>query len=550
MSNQATKPGGSSAATELRKQRVRAVNELKREMSDARQSIEQRQERRAFAYSSQPGAIAAAAGKAKSNPGAKLPKPVRGVPAANSWQAANRSGKRPRATAAPWTGMADAFLTSQTHAALRNEARQAGRRFTLAQAMLARMCDLVISDGLIIKCTSKDTAYAAAANAHIKQFLKNPTMRGRGHTWTRVLHRVIRALGTDGDIGLVFNTLAKIEEIQSERIVNPGGIWAMDTDSCIGGVEVDSYGAPVAFNVQSRAAALTMYGGGDTTKVAAEDMFFVINPIGEDSGQTRGVPFLTWGITLIELLETYVEDQSIAAKIATLFGLIYKVAGNQNPASELDVDESATAQAGEPTRSQTFEPGYSLTIGPDESVEQVKPEYPQQNARDFATLVSMMATCSIGLPLILVLLDPSQTNFHGFKSAISVSFRMVNYMQELVSDITQWAIERSLAVEIRAGRLTQPEDWNALKIVCPPMPTPDFGKDVDAIGKAISLNLMDKSTGTQLLGTGDADEIAASREREVADEKAKGITPIIAGAGPNPADAEADPEEKPKDKKK
>lgn len=485
-----------------------------------------------------------------------MPQAIRGVPAANAWQAANRNGARPRATTAPWAGMADAFLTSQTHAALRNEARQAGRRFTLAQAMLARMCDLVVSDGLIIKCTSKDAAYAEKANAHIKKFLKNPTMRGRGHTWTRVLHRLVRAMGTDGDKGLVFNTLGKIEEIESERIVNPGGLWQMDTDQCIGGVEVDAYGAPLFYNVQSRTAALTMYGAAsDCVRVPADDMYFVTNPIGEDSGQTRGVPFLTWAITLIELLETYVEDQAIAAKIATFFGLIYKVAGAQNPASELDEDVSATAQPGQPTREQTFAPGYSLTIGEKESVEQVKPEYPQQNARDFATLVSMMSTASIGLPLILVLLDPSQTNFHGFKSAISVSYRMINYLQELVSDVTQWGIERSLAVEIRAGRMTQPEDWNSLRIVCPPMPTPDFGKDVDAIGKAISLNLMDKETGTQLLGTGDAADIAANREREVADEKAKGITPIVAGAGPNPADAEktdeaSDETDKSKKKKK
>lgn len=511
------------------------VAEIKKMRSEHRRELRallradgERRARRGSAYQSQPGAMAAANGQASGQArGSGRLRAIAAVPQSRTWQAANRH--KLRVTERPYAGMADAFLTSQTHKALRDEARQCARRFSLAQALLGRMTDLVVGDGFIITHGSTDRQFAEAAQALLDAELSAPTLRGPGHSWTRVLRRMVRAMGTDGDHGLIDTTLGKFEEIQSERIVNPGGIWIPDTSQLMGGVETDEFGAPIAYHIQSRAAALTSYvGTSEMRRVAARDMYFLTSPLLEDSGQTRGVPFLTPAIPLIELLESYIEDQALAAKIATYFGLIMKTASGQSPVSEIDQDDTS-AGTGEPSTEIKLGPGYTATIKNDESIEQLKPEYPVQSARDFATLIGMHASASMGLPLILTMLDPSDVNFHGFKSATSVAYRgLFNIQAELV-DVTRWACRRILGNAMHDGRLRFVPDWDALSITPPPMPTPDFGADVKATVEAINNNLMTRELGTQLLGTGTAQAIAAKRAEEVAYDVAHGITPRVPG---------------------
>jgi len=454
--------------------------------------------------------------------------PVSMVPTNRAFPAADRN--RVRATLTPYSGLADNFLTGYTQRKLREECRQAKRRFTLAKSMVNRMADLMIADGLILKLTTADEEYNKAAKLLLENWCNAPTLKGRGRSMTQALRSVSNEWDCAGDIAWVYTKDGLIQEIEADRIVNPGG-WAMtDTSTCVGGVEIDESGKPVAFHVQSRADALAgLAGTNGVVRIPAADVYFSVNPVDQEVGQTRGLPSLASAVPLIELLETYVEDMARAAKMATFLGYIFKTEDGSNPLSELEGDVDNPA-AGTPAHNLELQTGYSLTLGANESVEQLHPEYPTAYARDFASMVGMQCTASGGLPLILVLLDPSQTNFHGFKSAIAVCFRQIAYKQAAIIDMFKWACERRLADAIRAGELKFVEDWNAMHVIAPSLPTPDFGADVDAHIKAVQANLETADTATQQLGTGDAADIRRVRALEVADEKSKQITPVVAGA--------------------
>jgi capsid protein len=440
---------------------------------------------------------------------------------------------RLRTTPAPMSGLADNFLSGIARKKLSEECRQAARRFTLAKAMRNRMADLVVADGFLFKMTSSNAGFNAMATTALTEFLKAPTIKGRGRSITQVLRGNVHEWAQSGDQIWAYvqgENGGVLQEIEGDRITNPGGSFTMDTANCVGGVETDDVGRPIGFYVQSRAEALSSLSGlAGVTRVDAADAFFSVNPIDWEVGQTRGVPFLAAAVPLIELLETYVEDQARAAKMATFLGFIFKTESGQNPLSEMQTDLS-DAPEGTPDKNIELQTGYSVTLAPNETVEQLKPEYPTPYARDFASLLGMQASASMGLPLILVLLDPSQTNYHGFRSAIAVCFRQIGLMQEALMEQFKWLCERKLADLIRDDKLPFVPDWNSISVSGPSLPSADFGADVDAWIKAVAANLATEERATQELGTGEAADIRRVRAMEVKDEAEKGITPQMAGA--------------------
>jgi capsid protein len=453
------------------------------------------------------------------------------VPPSRTWEAANRN--RQRKTQAPYAGLADNFLTGITLKHLREETRQACRRFTLAKAMLNRMADLCVADGFILQFESSNPGFNAMAKQLIEGWMRGPTVKGRGLSMTMLMRQLIHAWGTDGDMAFVYLTDGRIYPVESDRIVNPGGWMALDTEHCVAGIEMDEFGAPIKYWVQPRADALTTWNGMvGVSAIDAQDVYFVPNPVDYASGQTRGLPFMTAAVPLIEMLETYVESQANAALLATYMGLVFTTENGAHPMSELETD--VTAAATQPSKEIQLEPGWSVSLQQGEKVEQMQPQYPQQSAKDFATLVGMLASASTGMPLILTLLDPTQATFHGFKSAISVCYKQITFMQENVMDVLRWMISRKLADAMRAGNLPMVKDWSKFTLIPPDMPTPEFGKDVDAAIRAVQSNLMTAEQATQRLGTGNWADIARKRASEAKYERDNGISPVIVGGTAQP----------------
>lgn len=449
--------------------------------------------------------------------------------------------------------LADQALHSQSLELMRAEARQAYRSFSLARALTGRMADLLVADGFVVEPSTLDQTFNDAAHERWERWCRNCTIKQNGRSFTQVLRSIAMAWMLDGDeLVLMVAPNAKregvLQEIEADRVVNPGGSQTRDTATCMAGVEMDDQGAPWYYYIVSRSDGLSdNYSIAlETTPVPAEYAALCTNPLSELVNQTRGEPGLATSVPMLEKIEKYVNDQATAAMIATLFGLVFTT---ENPGS---VASALNTQTGEDQISDDSYPGTAQSVGlqagfmmnckPGEKVEQVKPEFPQQSTKEFVQLLVQMCSADVGLPLILVMLDPSAVNFHGFKSALAVTWRRISFGQDVLAGFIRRVYEWKIAEWIASGELTPPQglmqrdqdgaavvrlqDVARVHIFGPSIPSPDPGKDTEAAVLALNHNLTTKSAVTQNLGNGSARAIAQARAKERAEEIALGIVPM------------------------
>lgn len=457
-----------------------------------------------------------------------------------------RTGPTPPARA-----LADQALTSQALEKMRAETRQAHRSYSLARALTGRMADLLVADGFVVEPTTDDQDFNLAASERWERWCRNCTIRQNGRSFTQVLRGIATAWMLDGDELLLMvagngKREGVLQEIEADRVVNPGGWAKQDTAECIAGVQFDTEGAPTYYYVVSRADALqdTYANVLETTPVAAEYAHLCANPLSELINQTRGEPGLHTSVQTIERIEKYVSDQATAAMIATLFGLVFTTENPGAAASALNTQTGEDQQSddgfGGSAQKVGLQAGFMLTAKPGEELTQVKPEFPQQSTKEFVQLLVQMCAADVGLPLILVMLDPSAVNFHGFKSALAVTWRRMSFGQDVLAGFIRRVYEWKIAEWIASGELTAPasmvrsdeqgmlvrlHDVAKAHIVGPEIPTPDFGQDADGYAKAIEQNLMTRTQATQKLGTGNAAAILRGRAQERKEEIEYGIVP-------------------------
>lgn len=449
-----------------------------------------------------------------------------------------RSGVAP-----PPRTLADQALTSRALELMRAECRAAMREHAMARAMVGRFADFVVSDGFVFRAQSADKEWNTKALSLWARWSRECTVR-QGRSMTQVLRGIVTSWMTSGD-QLIVRTSAEgplgylLQEIEADRVSNPGGTLASDTTDCIGGVELDGFGAAFYYHVINRADALIdNYSRGRTTPVSAEHADLLINPLCESINQTRGEPGLHSSVVAIEKAQRYMDNQLNAANVAPMFGVMIK---SEAPGAALSQLADATGAAApqetgydgstssDGLGNVALEPGFVMALKPGEDIQQVKPEFPQQSTKEFVQLIFQTCAADLGLPLICVMLDPSQTNFHGFKSAISMTWLRVAFAQEVLFGWLERIWCWKIAEWIERGMLEMPADLDkalGVKIIGPAPPSPDLGEDAKAAIDLINNNLSSADMQIERLGLGDGEEIRTQRAVERQREIELGIVPL------------------------
>ncbi len=249
----------------------------------------------------------------------------------------------------------------------------------------------------------------------------------------------------------------RLQLIEGDRIGNPL-INPLDDQKLRGGIEVDDWGAPVAYWVASsypsEYSSFAQY-----KRVRAVGSSGRINVIHlyeqERPGQRRGLPYLAPVIDVLKNLTRYsdsVLQRAIIQSYLTVF--IRSETGEVGDTPFLDNDQKLTET--EKTVNYELGPGAVMGLLPGESIETVNPGGPDQRFDEFYMTNLKLVGMALEIPLE-VLVKHFQSSYSASRAALLDFWRAVKTRRSWISrKFCQVVYEEWLAEAILKGRINAP----------------------------------------------------------------------------------------------
>jgi capsid protein len=357
--------------------------------------------------------------KQKSN---TLPDPREALINAMAFQAMNTfRGGVPTRTSESWqTAMGYRFGTSAEREQItsqRSRAYHAFKNNPIAKTLINTETDNVIGDGLNYQATSDSEEWNREAVDRYYKWLENCSVRGGDlQTGCEVQRFIWGQSRIAGDIGwiLVSRGLdSRIQVVPAENISTPDGMYADKT--VYDGIRFDSTGRPTLFYVlyhDERGIARRW------EPVPARD--FVFLPHFDDPNQARGISCFNTIFDLLAHLDRYVDGVSLAAWMATVFGIVFK---QNSGAKQLGAMPYLANSQGNQQRAVTFENGMVKFVGTDEEVAQVQATQPMQQTPEFIRTMFRMLGQPFDMPLEVIAKDMSSCNFASARIGLLPFYR-------------------------------------------------------------------------------------------------------------------------------
>lgn len=335
---------------------------------------------------------------------------------------------------------------------------------------------------------------------------------------------------TEGDGILLLLENGSTQWIEGLRIRNRNG--GMDTDTCVGGVELSEDGRVLGYHV-----AQWEQGGQRLSNrfefIHADECLYIGNPALRESGQRRMMPRLDAVINKLDDLDRYETSVDKASEMAAMMATYIVRNDNQAPSIKDGINNTLRTASGD-TGSQTAqeraqfkaEPGMVFELGPNETINSVTPGQPSTNFES-KVYTTLQGICSnAGLPLELAFYRFTN-NYAASRSAISAAWmgirdEQASLVDDLLHPLTHWR----LAMAIRNGEIPYVDGWDRMRFDMPGQPSLDYGKDVDAVVKAIAGSVSTRGKGLDRLGEGTHGEFMDEREVELVREEAAGIQTV------------------------
>jgi lambda family phage portal protein len=300
----------------------------------------------------------------------------------------------------------------------RDRAIQAFNNNPVAKTLLKTETDNVIGDGLNFQPTSDDEAWNREAKDRYYQWLDVASVRGPDYLGGCELQRVLwmrsRIAGDIGWILVARGPESRIQVVPSQNIVTPDGQWGDRT--IYDGVKFDEFGAPLTYYV------LYQDQQGNFARrfepVSARD--FVFLPHSTDPAAARGESALTCVLELLNHLDRYVDGLSLAAWMATVFGLMFK---EPTASKQFQGLGSLINSAGQTQRAITLENGQIKYMAPEGEIAQVDAKQPHQYSDNLIRALFRMIGQPFDMPLEVLAKDMSSVNFSSARVGLLPFYR-------------------------------------------------------------------------------------------------------------------------------
>lgn len=299
----------------------------------------------------------------------------------------------------------------------RDRAYQAYDNNPVARTLVQTETDNVIGDGLNYQPASSSEEWNREAEDRYYDWLDECSVRGpdveTGCEVQRSLWSLSRVAGDIGWILVSRGPESRIQTVRAENICTPDGMY--QDKSVYDGIRFDSFGRPTTFYVLTHDER-----DGRRTFTAVDARDFVWLPHMTKPGQARPPSCYTTIFDLLAHLDRYVDGVSLAAWMATVFGIVFK---QNNGAKQLAQMPLATNSQGNQQRTVTFENGMVKYVGTDEEVAQVQATQPMQQTPEFIRTMYRMLGQPFDMPLEVIAKDMSTCTFASARIGLNPFYR-------------------------------------------------------------------------------------------------------------------------------
>jgi lambda family phage portal protein len=423
---------------------------------------------------------------------------------------------------------------------MRERARKVDRDNPVGHGMLNRLVDNVIGEGMTLQARTESADFNKEAEEKWRAFWEAPEVTGlfTGPELERITYREHER---DGDVGWILvsrNNQSRLQLVRADQISTPDTKQSQSpktSGQIHNGVEVNSVGRPTAFHILNG----DEYGKRKWERIDARD--FVYLPRLKRGNQVRGEPCFAQVFPQLDQLDGFVDAVTTAARMAAVFGLVFK---QSNSGTVLSGLPTVTNSQGNQQRAVTLENGSIKYIGQDDEVAQVQASQPMQQTPDFVRLLLRLIGLPMDMPLELVLYDFSQVNFSSARASLLQFYRAMrprqrSFATRAMSRTYRWWISR----EVKNGTFTTrvPNDFFPHEFMPRGWQWVDPVKEAQAILLQIDAGLTTRQRELKSMGI-DPEELLAEQVADMQARELAKLPPIFSTLTRDPT---PEPVEKP-----
>ncbi len=476
-------------------------------------------------------------------------------------------------------GSADYHLDAQTLRMLRRESQQTLRTDPMARVLVRCLQIMVVGDGPSIVPKTKNPEFNQKKKKLFEAWAENePSFEGRplepcdarcgngpdldgggpgaGLTLDERLSTLVKGACCDGTIIDAFTPEGSLSMIEAERLTGPRGPGAQNRfergeggGGWVNGIELDGEGRFIRAGIGTWSAegSVVRFGESDLGFADLRDgsAFLLNNPLDPWPNATVGEPALAAIIDRLDHTEDY--DWSVR-EAARIHACLTAIITSDNPQSMYenmpglntqrpDITGGGGTQVGTTDTQKEIVAGTMINAGTSTRVTPMQATQPAAQYEGFLRWQYGVAAADLGVALLLALMDPTGTNYSGFRAMLALAWRNFRKWLRVLKKYLRFIERFKTAQWIREKRLPPVQDWDAPSDwIFPPMPMLDPVDEVNAQKAAVDAGFKTRDQAIAELFGGSATDVDAARKVEKDREQELGLTQDGTTSGEAPAD--------------
>lgn len=401
-----------------------------------------------------------------------------------------------------------------------NQSRAFYRDNGLYKAMIDRAVDYIVSNGFSLQVKTDNPGFNKKLEGLWNDWNYKPEIRGL-LLGSETAQMFLRECILCGDIGAIKTDKGVIQMTEAEQI--DGGNQNKD------GIDKNIYGTPTGYwlsgyNDQGYLNTRT------ARKIDPDNFIFMTNT--DRPSSTRGVAACQGVFPMLHRINDTCDSEAIGMQLLSRIPVtVTREDGDQRAVIESKVDPNKTDTTGQ-LGSRLVELEYALMFHarPGEKIEGIDHNIPGKNFGESLRLFLRLLGLPLGLPLEIVLLDWTNSNYSQSRAVLEQAFQsFIKWQNKLdgfyYTPVFEWRLENWKRSGLLGNRREIPYSW-----IKPSFPWIDQLKECQAKGMMIDRALMTHAEACKSRGQ-DREEVVESREKEIIDaitraKKIKEITGV------------------------
>lgn len=361
----------------------------------------------------------------------------------NSYSAAKSSRFKRRPSGVSWMGSgADYHYTGSDYMTMIETARAYDRNDMIIGQGINRLVDNVIQQGFACNPETGDPILDSDLKAMWEDWSQDSDQCDASTTndFLNMSKLVLRHVIVDGDICGLPLTDGGVQLLEAHRLRTPNNT----KKNVVHGVMLDGRRRPQEYwfakdniapnKILTRVSDVARYPARDEN--GNKRILHILNP--QRVSQTRGVTALAPIMDAIGMHDDIQFAKLVQQQIVSCFAIFRSRESDMMPGAPDAVGAVYSDRLNDGT-TRTLEgisPGMEILGAPGEKLEGFSPNVPNAEFFDHAKLILTIIAINLGLPLPVLMLDPSNTNFSGWRGAIDQARMGFKKLQQVM--VSRW----------------------------------------------------------------------------------------------------------------